>query len=198
MKTFNKKLKANLFIRVLWGLLVIITMASCGSDGPMPDVEDMSAQMDNQNNNSMGNDGNTSSNAAPNFTLQTLEGGNVSLSNYKDKVVVIFFFGNACPSCRAVAPKIQSDLNVAYKNQSDYAIIGIDQWDGNSDSVNSFKSATGVSFPLLLKGSSVARNYSTTFDRLVVIDKKGNVAFKGSRSAANDITTVKSKIQELL
>jgi hypothetical protein len=62
----------------------------------------------------------------------------------------------------------------------------------------SFKDNTMVSFPLLLNASSVARAYDTTYDRLLVIDKNGKIALKGRRGATNDVSIIKSKVDELL
>lgn len=135
---------------------------------------------------------------APAFSLTSSDGNQVKLSDFSGKVVVIFFFGNSCPSCKAAAPSIQSKLATPYSSNSNYQILGLDQWDGNSASVQSFKTATGVSFPLLLTASSVAASYKTTYDRLVVIDKSGNIVFSGKQGASSDVDTVKAKVEELL
>ncbi len=131
---------------------------------------------------------------ASGFSLQSITGETVSLSDFSDKVLVLFFFGNSCPSCRAVGPSIQREISAAFSSRTDFAIVGIDQWDGNKASVESFKSVTGISFPLLLNGSTVARSYSTTYDRLLVVDKEGKVVFKGNSSASNDINAVVAKV----
>ena len=52
----------------------------------------------------------SNSNTAPPFTLKDTNGSDVSLSKYDGKVIVLFFFGSGCPSCRAVAPKIQNQI----------------------------------------------------------------------------------------
>lgn len=135
---------------------------------------------------------------APDFSLNSSDGKQLKLSDYNNKVVVLFFFGNTCPSCKAAAPSIESKLAAPYANNSNYQIIGLDQWDGNAASVQSFKSTTGVSFPLLLNASSTAANYKTTYDRLIVIDKSGNIAFSGTKLAASDADAAKSKVDELL
>ena len=135
---------------------------------------------------------------APDFSLTSSDGNQVKLSDFAGKVVVVFFFGNSCPSCKAAAPSIQSKLAAPYSSNSNYQILGLDQWDGNSASVQSFKTTTGVSFPLLLTASSVAANYKTTYDRLVVIDKSGNIVFSGKQGASSDIDAVKAKVDELL
>ncbi len=116
---------------------------------------------------------------APGFTLKSIEGTNVSLSDFSNKVVVLFFFGNNCPSCKAVASNVQSMLVTPFAASTDYMVLGLDQWDGNEASVMAFKTATNVTFPLLLNASGVATDYQTTFDRIIVIDKSGKIAFSG-------------------
>jgi peroxiredoxin len=135
---------------------------------------------------------------APEFTLKSLAGTNVSLSDFDNKVVVLFFFGNNCPSCKAVAPNVESTLVTPFASNTDYMVLGLDQWNGNAASVEAFKTATGVTFPLLLNASTVASDYKTTFDRIVVIDKSGKIAFSGKQSAASDIAAAKAKVMELI
>lgn len=121
----------------------------------------------------------------------------VSLSDYKDKVVVLFFFGNGCTSCKAVSPDIQTTFVTNYSN-TNVQVIGLDAWDGNLSSVQSFKSSSNLTFPLLLNASSVARTFDTSYDRLLVVDKKGVVRFKGEQLARNDINNAKKVVDEYL
>ncbi len=135
---------------------------------------------------------------APSFTLSSADGSLIKLSDYKNKVVVLFFFGNNCPSCKAAGPNVESMLVKPFASNSDYQVLGLDQWNGNLASVQSFKSAAGVSFPLLLQAAGVATSYNTTYDRLVVIDKSGKIVFSGTQGAAADIAAVKAKVETLL
>ncbi len=135
---------------------------------------------------------------APDFTLQSSMGDEIKLSDFDNKVILLFFFGNSCPTCKAAAPSVESRLVIPYSSRTDYTVLGLDQWNGNSASVESFMKTTGVSFPLLLDASSIAAKYSTTYDRLIVIDKQGYIAFSGSQGAASDIGEVKEKIDTLL
>jgi len=135
---------------------------------------------------------------APGFTLKSLEGADVSLSSYKNKVVTLFFFGNNCPSCKAVAPSVQSTLVTPFASNTSYAVLGLDQWNGNAASVQAFKTATNVTFPLLLNASGVAAEYKTTYDRIVIIDKAGSIAFSGNQLVSQDLAAAKAKVTELL
>jgi len=134
---------------------------------------------------------------APAFTLKALSGESISLSDYKDKVVVLFFLGSGCPSCKAVAPSIESKLVQAYKNKPDVVVLGLDEWNGSERKLNSFQESTDVTFPLLYDASDVAKAYGTTYDRLVVINKKGEISFSGVQSASSDLDAVVINVNEL-
>ncbi|MCX6181256.1 MAG: TlpA disulfide reductase family protein [Bacteroidetes bacterium] len=136
--------------------------------------------------------------SAPDFSFQDVNNKTFKLADYKNKVVVLFFFGNTCPSCIGVAPNLEKELNAAYAGRNDYAILGLDHWDGEASSISAFQSTTGVSFPLLLKASSTADTYKVVYDRIVVIDKNGFIRFKGTQVAANDLVKAKSVVDAYL
>lgn len=127
--------------------------------------------------------------AAPDFEVDLLGGGTFKLSDQEGKVVFLFFFGNTCPSCIAVGPTLESSIYQAYKENSDFVALGLDTWDSSSgvNSVTGFRNSTGITFPLALKAGSVAADYVTSYDHLVVIDRDGVLAHKGSNGAANDV-----------
>jgi peroxiredoxin len=135
---------------------------------------------------------------APDFTLDDIEGNTVNLNENKGKVVVLFFFGNTCSSCIAVAPEVQSKLQESFGQNDNFVLFGLDQWDGNKASLESFKSTTKVTFPLLQKASGTGSAFKTTYDRLVVINQDGIIAFKGTKLVRNDIADAVSTIQSLL
>ena len=137
---------------------------------------------------------------APDFTVGLLDGGTFTLSDHTGKVVFIFFFGNSCPSCIGIGPTIESNIHRAYSSQQDFVAVGLDTWDNSSgeSSVSNFQSQTGITFPLAIKAGSVAINYSTTYDRLMVIGPDGVIRHKGTVAASNDVTAAKSTIDTYL
>lgn len=145
-------------------------------------------------------DAQTVGEAAPDFEVDLLGGGTFKLSDHQGKVVFMFFFGNTCPSCKAVGPTVESSIYQAYKDNSDFVALGLDTWDSSSgvNSVTGFKNSTGITFPLALKAGSVAADYVTSYDHLVVIDRDGVLAHKGSNGAANDVNNAISAIDESL
>ena len=174
--SFRTLLQATKSIATL--LIFSLTFSSCSKD-------------DNPDPLEIGSD-------APGFTLTSLDGTDVSLSGFNTKVVVLFFFGNNCPSCKAAGPNVESMLVTPFASSTDYVVLGLDQWNGNAASVQAFKALTSITFPLLLNASGVASDYKTTYDRIVVIDKSGKIAFSGKQSASSDIAEVKTIVMELI
>ncbi|MEN8203481.1 MAG: T9SS type A sorting domain-containing protein [Bacteroidota bacterium] len=136
---------------------------------------------------------------APGFEVGLLGGDTLSLSDHDGKVVAVFFFGNTCPSCKAVGSVIESSIHQEFlKDSMDFIMVGIDTWDSSSNekSVAGFKNATGITFPLGIKGGNVAVAYKSTYDRLLIIDKAGTLVHKGLVVASNDIDNAIKAIEE--
>ena len=62
---------------------------------------------------------------APDFSLTSLEDGTISLSDYQDKVAVLFFFGYSCPICLGSAPTIESQIAQAFGSDANFVILGV-------------------------------------------------------------------------
>ena len=154
--------------------------------------------IDNSGGNNVGNNDDNDLVTAPSFSLQTTSGQTLNSSDFAGKNLVIFFFGYNCPPCKSVGPNIESKINAAFKGKSNFAIIGADQWDGNNAGVDQFRSTTGITFPLGVKGSDMARAFGTTYDRLVVINENGKIVFKGNRGASNNLYEVVTLLQDLV
>lgn len=118
---------------------------------------------------------------APDFTLQSLDDGEISLSDYHGKVVYLFFLGNGCPPCESHAPQIENDIYNHY-SRDDVQVLGIDIWSGGSTNLNNFKNITKVTFPLLNSGVEIATNLYDIYlqDHTVIVDQEGNVAYTHS------------------
>lgn len=135
---------------------------------------------------------------APAFTLYNTDGNSVNLMNFKGKVIVLFFFGNACPICKAEVPVFKEVLINPYANNTDYVVFGLDYWNGSIENVRSFGSETGIKIPLLLDAGNIGSNYKTVYNRIILIDKNLNVVFSGTREVSFDVLDVQAKIDNLL
>lgn len=113
-------------------------------------------------------------NTAPNFTLQKLGGGTISLSEFKGKkAVVVDFWASWCPNCRRDMPK----MNAMYpKYQDKVEIIGINLHE-NESTVRNFISSNGINFPIALDPRSQAsQSYGIQYTNThFLIDIEGNL-----------------------
>ena len=135
---------------------------------------------------------------APDFTLDTLQGENVTLSDLRGKIVLINLWATWCPPCRAEMPALEN----AYKQYKDSEVIILGLNVTNQDSekdIPPFVNEFGLTFPILLdRDGSVSALYQlkglpTTF----FVNRAGiirTVAVGGPMSE----TFIRSKIEALL
>lgn len=116
--------------------------------------------------------------SAPSFTLQNINGENVSLSDFGGKMVILDFWATWCPPCKAEIPHF-IELYKQYKDKG-LAVIGIALDVEGINIVRPFVQRYGVVYPVLLSDGQVAKAYGginsipTTF----VIDSTGNIRRK--------------------
>ena len=138
---------------------------------------------------------------APDFEVDLLGGETFKLSAQEGKVVLVFLFGNSCPSCLAAGGDVETSIYQMFKEDTaNFTAVGLDTWDtsSNETSVTGFRNTTGISFPLGLMAGDVAANYKTTYDRLMVIDQQGILVHKGILVAGNDIDNAVEAINQNL
>lgn len=94
---------------------------------------------------------------APDFTLDTLDGESVTLSDLRGQAVLINFWATWCPPCRAELPTIQT----AYDRHVDQGLVvlAVDMSE-SPQTVVAFARRFGLSFPIPLdRDGQVAAQY---------------------------------------
>ena len=90
---------------------------------------------------------------APDFTLETLEGESVTLSDLRGKVVLLNFWATWCPPCRAEMPAFQQAY--ADYEDGDFVILSVNATAQDSaEEVAEFIGEFGLSFPVVLDTTS--------------------------------------------
>lgn len=109
---------------------------------------------------------------APAFTLPTLEGGTVSLSQHRDKdIVILDFWASWCGPCRQAMP-IVSDVARKFKDKN--VVLYAVNLRETPDKVRGFLQSSGLSLNVLLDKGDIATKYGVTgIPRLVIIGKDG-------------------------
>ena len=111
---------------------------------------------------------------APDFTLPTLDGKEVTLSQHQGKdIVVLDFFASWCGPCRQAMPIVISVVG-GFKDKN-VVLYGVNMREP-AEKIHDFLKSTGLSVNVLLDKGTVAQKYNVTgIPRLVIIGKDGIV-----------------------
>jgi peroxiredoxin len=113
---------------------------------------------------------------APDFTLATADGGELSLGDLRRQVVLLNFWATWCPPCKEETP----DLNALYETygaEHDFTVIGVNL-EESADLVQAFAAEYGVTFPLLLDRDGAVTNGLFAVRGLpmsLIIDREGMI-----------------------
>jgi peroxiredoxin len=138
-------------------------------------------------------------NAAPNFSLKSLDGKGFSLSAGLQKgPVVLAFFKIGCPVCQFTFPFLER-LHQRYKSSPDITIVGIGQ--NGPEKTAAFVKEYGVTFPVLLdpeeKGYIVSNAYGLTMvPTILLVDTDGSVLVSSMGFVKADIETIAERLAE--
>lgn len=115
---------------------------------------------------------------APDFTLTTLDGKKVKLSDYRGKAVLLNFWATWCGPCKVEIPWFM-ELEKQYGPQG-LVVLGVAMDDDGKDSVPKFAREMKIDYTVVLGNDDVADQYGgveglpTTF----YIDRDGKIVKK--------------------
>jgi peroxiredoxin len=120
---------------------------------------------------------------APDFSLPDLSDRNVSLSDFRGKVVLLDFWATWCPPCRMSIPELVK-LQDKYRDAG-LEILGIsldDPQDGRNRYLEEFRKKYKINYRILLFNSKVMQDYfgmeSPAIPTMFVIDRDGKIREK--------------------
>jgi len=113
---------------------------------------------------------------APDFTLRTLDGKTVSLSDYAGKPVVLNFWASYCHPCREEFPLFREQLA---EHPDDFVVLGVDAKDIESDAKR-FAKDEKATWPIVFDGENeVAQAYGVgAVPQTFFIKPNGKVALR--------------------
>ena len=115
---------------------------------------------------------------APDFSLPDLEGKEVSLTDYRGKLVFLNIWATWCPPCVEEMPSMEK-LYQALKGQA-FEILAVSIDTSGQQAVVPFMQKHKLSFPVLLDPAGTLKTlYRTTgVPESVIIDKEGRIIEK--------------------
>jgi thiol-disulfide isomerase/thioredoxin len=116
----------------------------------------------------------TSPALAPDFTLNTLDDQEITLSKLKGKVVLLDFWATWCGPCRESIPHLVH-LYKTYR-ENGFEMIGISLDKGDPQVVRNFAKSMDIPYPIVIAPEEVMRNYKVTkIPTSFLIDKEGRI-----------------------
>jgi thiol-disulfide isomerase/thioredoxin len=113
---------------------------------------------------------------APNFTLKSLGGKNLKLSEMTGNVVLINFWASWCGPCREEMPLL-NDLHKKYEPLG-FTVLGVNV-EEDARNARGFLKNFPVDFPIVLDNKNqVSKKYNViAMPTTVVVDRDGNMRF---------------------
>ncbi len=132
------------------------------------------------------------------FGLSTIDGGYITLNEFKGKVVLLDFWAEWCGPCKRVTPTIVSLYN-KYKDKGFVAIgMNLDN-ESDFDKVIDYIKQSKINYPITIKGFNVAQKYGVKgIPRFFLIDKEGKIALSIEGAVPTLENDLKSSIEFLL
>jgi thiol-disulfide isomerase/thioredoxin len=133
---------------------------------------------------------------APNFSLKSLDGKTVSLSDYRGKAVLVNFWATWCAPCKIEIPWFIK-LSQQYAPQG-LVVIGVSAEDTPRDEVEKSVKTLGINYPVLLRGDKIGDQWGG-LDGLPVsfyINRQGIIADQTVGLYSRD--EVEAKIKKIL
>ncbi|UTE77284.1 redoxin domain-containing protein [Rossellomorea sp. KS-H15a] len=123
----------------------------------------------------------TQGDRAPDFTLTTLDGEEVKLSDYQGKKVILNFWATWCPPCKAEMPHMEQYYEKNAKKESvEILAVNLTSQDDGEKAVQQFVDGYELTFPILMdeKGDIGDEYRAFTIPTTYMIDTNGLIQHK--------------------
>jgi peroxiredoxin len=175
--------KFNLVLWIVVGIAVFSAVYIANSKFKPLAESNLPKQTQNSNTNSDDSLNTSSSTSspdtqkvmAPDFTLDTLDGKSVKLSDYRGKIVILNFWAVWCKYCKQEMPDL-NELNKELEKGTDAVILAVDVQE-SEDTVKNYLSSNNINLNVLMDRDGSISNmyqvqgYPTTF----IINKDGSI-----------------------
>lgn len=138
----------------------------------------------------------TTSSIAPDFTLESLDGKSMRLSDLRGKAVLLNFWATWCGPCKIEMPWFV-DFQKQYGSQG-LQIVGVAMDDASKADIAKFAKDMGVNYPILIGKESVGDQYGgvPALPESFVISRDGKIMDKiiGLRGKAEIEDSIKKAL----
>ncbi|TYR76082.1 redoxin domain-containing protein [Rossellomorea vietnamensis] len=175
----SKRIVGIGLVAVLGGLFVFNIIQNQASQKKIE--EQVSEQLESGLDVEFGSEGPGEGDAAPDFTLTTLAGEEVSLSDFKGQKVILNFWATWCPPCKAEMPHMQEYYEQYHEKANvEMLAVNLTTIDNGKEAVEKFGEEYGLTFPIPLDEDGVQGTVyqAQTIPTSYMIDTDGIIRHK--------------------
>jgi len=134
---------------------------------------------------------------APDFTLKSMSGKNIKLSEYAGSAVLLNFWASWCGPCRSEMPLL-NDLHNKYKELG-FVVVGVNV-EEQTDKARDYLGDIPVDFPILFDDkNSVSKLYDViAMPTTIMIDRNGNMRYLHQGYKPGDEKKYKTMTKKLI
>jgi len=116
--------------------------------------------------------GNKPATTGNDFTLNSLDQEEYTLSKLKGKVVIVDFWATWCPPCKKEVPHLVN----FYEKYKDKGLLVLGVSAEEKQTLETFRKENNVTYPILLGNNEVFQKFGVrSIPHTIFIDKKGNI-----------------------
>lgn len=132
--------------------------------------------------------------AAPNFRLPGLDGGDVTLTGFRGRYVLLNFWASWCGPCRGETPDLQA---LSERHAATLTVVGVNQQE-SAGAARSFARDFDLTYPIVLDrdgGVSLAYRVGRGLPVSLLLDREGVVrAVYVGRLSAADLAAIERQV----
>jgi thiol-disulfide isomerase/thioredoxin len=113
--------------------------------------------------------------AAPDFRLESIDGGFFTLEELRGKTLVIDFWATWCPPCEFQIP-VLNEVQDSW-HARDVVVLGVSVDSGGREVVEPYAESNDIRYTVLLGDEALARSFGAIgFPSTVIVDAEGRIA----------------------
>jgi peroxiredoxin len=134
---------------------------------------------------------------APDFTLTSVDGKTITLSQLRGKVVLLDFWATWCAPCRLAIPHL-NDLYKAYRKRG-LEIIGLSLDKASAERVRKFALNMGIEYIIIMANDELVKKYGISpIPTTYLIDREGYIANKWVGFSQNLMSKIGAETERLI